>query len=196
MSRALVIGEALIDITKTASGDIAEHPGGSPANVAVGLARLGHQVELATWFGLDAHGHVIQDHLSGDNVHVVPGSEAAARTSTALAELDADGAATYTFDLLWNVPEVHLDSSLTLVHAGSIAATLHPGADAVAEIAQVAREHATISYDVNARPSIMGEVEQVRPIMERMMLRSDIVKASDEDLAWLYPDVSPLETAR
>ncbi|MFV0253019.1 MAG: carbohydrate kinase family protein [Beutenbergiaceae bacterium] len=196
MSHALVIGEALIDITKDTDGVVREFPGGSPANVALGLARLGRQVELATWVGIDAHGQILLEHLQRDGVRVVPGSDAAARTSTALAELDADGAASYTFDLLWNVPEVHLDNDLAILHVGSIAATLQPGADAVAEIAQVAREHATVTYDVNARPTIMGEPAQVAPMVERLIARSDIVKVSDEDVGWLSPDTDPLDTIR
>ncbi|MFV0426688.1 MAG: carbohydrate kinase family protein [Beutenbergiaceae bacterium] len=196
MSHALVIGEALIDIARDVSGQVREFPGGSPANVALGLARLERSVELATWFGVDARGNVLREHLTSDGVKLVPGSDAAARTSTAIATLDETGAATYTFDLLWNVPEVHLDSDVTILHAGSIAATLQPGAESVAEIALVAREHATISYDVNARPSIMNEPAQVLDAVERMVGRSDIVKASDEDLTWLYPAEAALDSAR
>ena len=55
MSTALVIGESLIDVVNDA-GRVSEHPGGSPMNVAVGLARLGRDVELATWIGADDHG--------------------------------------------------------------------------------------------------------------------------------------------
>ena len=196
MSHALVIGEALVDIVHDASGMTSEHPGGSPANVALGLARLGRDTELATWLGHDPRGHTVLDHLRASKVQVVPGSDGAERTSTAAATLDADGAATYTFDLLWNVPEVHLDTDLTVLHVGSIGATLRPGADAVAEIALAAREYATISYDVNARPSIMGEPAEAETLIERVAARSDVIKVSDEDFRWLYSHLDPLDTAR
>lgn len=196
MSHALVIGEALVDIVHDASGTITEHPGGSPANVALGLARLGRNAQLATWLGHDPRGHTVLDHLHASNVHVVPGSTGAERTSTAEARLDADGAATYTFDLLWNVPEVHLDNDLAVLHVGSIGATLRPGADAVAEIALAAREHATISYDVNARPSIMGEPADAEALIERIASRADLIKVSDEDFRWLYSHLDPLDVAR
>ncbi|GAB2606967.1 carbohydrate kinase family protein [Pseudactinotalea suaedae] len=196
MSHALVIGEALVDIVHDASGTTAEHPGGSPANVALGLARLGRDTQLATWLGRDPRGHTVLDHLRASKVHVVPGSDGAARTSTAAATLDAEGAATYTFDLLWNVPEVHLDTGLTVLHVGSIGATLRPGADAVSEIALAAREYATISYDVNARPSIMGEPAEAEALIERVAARSDVIKVSDEDFRWLYSHLDPFDAAR
>lgn len=196
MSHALVIGEALVDIVQDAAGGVTEHPGGSPANVALGLARLGRHAELATWFGRDPRGHVVSDHLRASGVHVVPGSDGAERTSTAIATLDAEGAATYTFDLLWNVPEVHLDNDLAVLHVGSIGATLKPGGDAVAEIAGAAREHASVTYDVNARPSIMGDPVTAEPAIERVAARADVVKVSDEDFAWLYPTTEPLDAAR
>lgn len=196
MTHALVIGEALIDIVNDASGGTSEHPGGSPANVAIGLARLGRHVELATWFARDPHGHVIADHLRHAGVTIVPGSDEADRTSTAVATLDAQGAASYTFDLLWNVPEVHLDNDLAVLHVGSIGATLRPGADAVAEIALAAREFATITYDVNARPTIMGTPVEAEPLIERVASRADVVKVADDDVAWLYPHLDPLDAAR
>lgn len=196
MSRALVIGEALVDVVQDAQGRTDEHPGGSPANVAIGLARLGRRTQLATWFGHDPRGHVVRDHLSASGVVLVPGSDGAPRTSTAQATLDADGAATYEFDLLWHVPEVHLDDELAVMHTGSIGATLRPGSDAVAEIALAAREHATVSYDVNARPSIMGTPLEAEAAIERMASRADVIKASDEDFRWLYSHLDPMDAAR
>jgi len=196
MSHALVIGEALVDVVRAADGRSHEHPGGSPANVAIGLARLGRHAELATWFGRDPFGHLVRDHLRGSGVTVVPGSDQAERTSSAEATLDDQGAATYVFDLLWEVPEVHLDDDVAVLHVGSIGATLRPGADAVAEIVGAARQHATITYDVNARPSIMGSPVGAEPLIERVAAQADVVKVSDEDFAWLYSHLDPLDAAR
>ncbi|MBK5248635.1 MAG: carbohydrate kinase [Actinomycetales bacterium] len=196
MSHALVIGEVLVDVVESADGTTAEHPGGSPANVALGLARLGRDVELATWFGPDARGAAVRTHLETDGVRIVPGSEGAERTSTARARLDADGAATYTFDLDWRVPEVALDHDVAVLHVGSIGTTLAPGGAAVAEIVAAAREHATITYDPNARPSIMGSPDEVLATVEHLVASADVVKVSDEDLAWLYPGHDPALVAR
>jgi fructokinase len=196
MSHALIIGEALVDIVLDADGGSQEHPGGSPANVAIGLARLGRRAELATWFGRDPFGHLVLDHLRAAGVVVVPGSDEAERTSSAKATLDADGAASYVFDLLWEVPEVHLDNDVAVLHVGSIGATLRPGADAVAEIVDAGREYATVTYDVNARPSIMGTPLDAEPLIERIAAQADVVKVSDEDFRWLYSHLDPLEAAR
>jgi len=186
---ALVIGESLIDVLP---GGV-ERPGGSPMNVAVGLARLGHPVELATWFGAGDRGLV--DHLASSGVTVVPGSDAAPRTSSATVSFDDHGTAHYVFDLLWEVPALPADLRPLVVHAGSIGTMLPPGAqDALAAI-RALRECATVSYDPNVRPQIVGPVEQVRPLAEAFVGAADVVKVSDEDLAWLYPDVDPLSAA-
>ena len=195
MKSALIIGEALIDVVKRGPR-VAEHPGGSPANVAVGLARLGRRVDLATWFGTGPRGAALRTHFKVADVHLVPGSDRAPHTSIARADLDDHGRATYTFDLSWRVPEVHLDSSVGVVHTGSIAAVLPPGADGVLEILTAAGETSTVSYDPNIRAAAMGEPTEVRPRVEALVAVSDVVKASDEDVRWLYPDVTEEETAR
>lgn len=196
MRTALVIGESLIDGVVKPGEPLVEHPGGSPGNVAIGLARLGRSVDLATWFGPDPHGAQLRTHFKVGDVRVVPGSDRASRTSSAVATLDADGAATYEFDLEWQIPEVHLDSSVGVVHTGSLATTVQPGADAVLDVLRAAMEVSMISYDPNARPSVMGTPEQVRERVETLVSLADIVKVSDEDLRWLYPEVVEEEVVR
>lgn len=181
--RTLVIGEALIDIV-VSRGRQDEHVGGSPANVAMGLARLGHPTDLLTHLGADQRGTRITEQLSGTGVRVVP-VQSAPRTSTATARLDAAGVASYEFDLGWDIPPVDLTGTVHL-HTGSIAATLEPGASRVLETLRAARPVATISYDPNLRPSVMGEPHDVRARVEELIGWSDVVKASDEDIAWLY----------
>lgn len=182
----LVVGEALIDIVVPLAGEAAEHVGGSPANVAIGLARLGHPTSLATRFGADARGERIRALLEGEGVALSPGSDGAPRTSTALARLDARKVATYTFDLDWQVDPALVAPRGGHLHTGSIAATLAPGGDAVARIVEASRPHATVSYDPNARPSLMGDPAAAAAVMERLIGLSDVVKASDEDVSWLY----------
>src|SRR5699024_1182358 len=79
---------------------------------------------------------------------------------------------------------------LAVLETSSIAATLQPSGAAIAELCAAAREHATISYDPNVRPTIMGEADEVRPDIEALVAGADVVKVSDEDLTWLYPDRS------
>lgn len=182
----LIVGEALTDIVVDADGARREHPGGSPLNVAVALARLGHHAHLLTRIGDDERGEAIREHLSASGVALTPGSSVAAPTSTAQATLDAHGAATYTFDLLWDPDPSGLPEQVDAVHTSSIAAVLDPGAATVGDVLRRHREHTTISYDPNARPTLMGSPAAVRERIEANIALSDVVKASDEDVAWLY----------
>ncbi|GAA4523463.1 carbohydrate kinase [Brachybacterium paraconglomeratum] len=185
-ARFLIVGEALTDIVVDADGARSEHPGGSPLNVAVALSRLGHPTDLLTRIGDDARGDAIRAHLEASGVHLTAGSSVSAPTSTALAQLNADGAATYEFDLLWDPDPSGLPTQVEAVHTSSIAAVLDPGARTVLDVLRSHRESATISYDPNARPSLMGAPELVRERVEASIALSDVVKASDEDVAWLY----------
>lgn len=183
-----VVGEALIDIVIPASGPSSEHIGGSPANVAIGLARLDHLTQLVTHIGTDARGRRISEALAGEGVALVGGSQTAARTPTATAHVDAAGIATYEFDVDWELDPATLNLAAGgHFHTGSIAATLPPGAAGVAAAMAAARSHSTISYDPNVRPSLMSSPDDVRPVIERLVGLSDVVKASEEDLCWLYP---------
>lgn len=195
-----VIGEALIDVVEGVGVEPHEHVGGSPLNVAVGLARLGHPVQWLGRYGQDAFGRSISRHLD-DNGVLSPMPADAKRTSTATAVLDATGAATYSFELEWALPGLanRLDTYLqggTLLHTGSIAAMLAPGAEAVLAAVERARSRTTISYDPNCRPSIIGDAGFARLQAEKFVRFADVVKASDEDLQWLYPDRSVEESGR
>ncbi len=137
-----------------------EHPGGSPANVALTLGRLGRETRLAAHLGQDAHGETLRAWLADSGVTLTPGSDGAAATSVARAVLDASGAATYDFAITWDVaPGTEADDATIAVHTGSIAAVLEPGASAVHDLVLAARERSTITYDPNARPSLMGTAE-------------------------------------
>jgi len=187
-AEVMVVGEALIDIVIPPEGEPSEHVGGSPANVAIGLARLGHPTRLATHIGADPRGVRIAELMASESVELSAGSITAERTPTAAAHLDAAGVATYQFDLDWRLDPAQVPIPVDgHVHTGSIAATLSPGGAAVAEIVAAARAQATISYDPNARPTLMGDPADARVVIEHLIGLSDVVKASEEDAAWLYP---------
>lgn len=192
----LVVGEALIDVLRRADGTVAELPGGSPANVALTLGRLGTEVRLATWIGADRHGVAIRAWLAESGVQLVPGSDLAQRTSVAVAELDATGTATYDFDLTWQLPTAIVTDGAVAVHTGSIAAVLEPGGSAILDVVARTRETATVTYDPNLRPAVMGTPDAVRARVASYVALADVVKASIDDLAWLYPDEDPYAVAR
>ena len=190
----LVVGEALTDCA--IRGDsVTETPGGSPLNLAIGMGRLGHDVVLATRVGSDSRGQSLTQHALDSGVVLIDGVSGLPRTSTASATIAEDGSASYEFDLLWDItPEMLPGQTFSHVHTGSIGATLEPGSTGVVEIVTQQRAAgASISYDPNARPSIMGDPGDVRGRVEELIALSHIVKASDEDIAWLYPGRSENE---
>ena len=184
----LAIGEALIDvvITHEQPDFPVEIPGGSPANVALTLGRLDRPVALATWIGLDERGRLIDFHMYDSSVHVTGASRGASHTSTALARLDENGTASYTFDLEWApAPPITVPPTAQIIEAGSISAIIEPGASAVLDALTRGREHALVCFDPNARPTIMGEPSAALASLERFIALADVVKVSDEDIDWL-----------
>jgi fructokinase len=195
-----VIGETLIDEVVSDTAPSRVHVGGSPMNVAVGLARLGHPAQFIGRYGDDDYGRLIRSYLS-DNSVLFPIGPDAKPTSVATARLDPAGGAAYQFELIWELPGLlerreALLQGTTLLHVGSIATMLAPGADDVLALVESAHPLATISYDPNCRPSIIADRGFARRQAERFVALSDIVKASDEDLEWLYPNRPALESAR
>lgn len=182
-----VVGEAVADVVRTRDGLVTTLPGGSAANVAVGLARLGQRVTLTTQLGADPRGDLIRRHLEGAGVTVDCPHEVGARTPTAFATLDASGAAQYVFDTTW-VLEPRLDGPAGgHVHLGSFPAFLGSAPDRLAEAIESHHRVGTTSFDPNVRPSLMPRRDVVLARFERLLGSLDIVKASDEDIAWLYP---------
>lgn len=195
---ALVVGEALVDVVVRPDGTTTAYPGGSAANVAVALARLDRPTWLATCFADDEYGALVATQLDRSGVHLASDPAAVERTSSAIATIGADGAASYEFDLDWRLSPLALDESLSpvVVHTSSLGAVLAPGADDVFTIVERLRDTATISYDVNARPVVMGTGPEVVERVERLAALGDVVKASDEDLDALWPDRSLQDSAR
>ncbi|MGB3909098.1 MAG: carbohydrate kinase [Pseudolysinimonas sp.] len=187
--RVLVVGEALVDVVRR-DNDVV-HPGGSPLNVAVGLQRLGVATTLHSSFGADRHGAAIAAHLDASGVSVTPTTIGDHPTSVALATIGSDGAATYTFSIDWRPAPLDVAAgTIDALHVGSIGAALEPGATTVERLLAKLQPTTLISFDPNVRPQLMGSPDAARPRIERIVAVADVVKASDEDLAWLYPDAT------
>ena len=160
-------------------------------NVAVGLARLGHPTQFLGRFGNDPYGRMVHEHLRTNSV-LFPMEPDSQPTGVATALLDPAGGASYEFQLVWELPGLAANAErilegTTLLHTGSIATMLQPGAADVLAIVEKAHTSATVSYDPNCRPSIIKSVEYARQQAEKFVRLADVVKASDEDLEWLYP---------
>ena len=134
MSRGLVIGESLIDIVQDGQQVTGEHVGGSPLNVAVGLARLGRDIDFLTHIADDPYGRRIAEYINAAGAQLVSGSQNADRTTTARLTFDANGSANYVFDLDWQLSGTPMVAPPLFVHTGSIAAVQDPGCLAVAAL--------------------------------------------------------------
>jgi fructokinase len=191
----LVAGESLVDVLTAADGTRTELPGGSPANVAVALARLGARVRLLTAYAEDRLGAVVEAYVGEPGVELAADPHVIERTSSALAVLDAHGSATYTFDLAGALPEPDPSEPPVHVHVGSLAALVPPGADLLAALVDRLAPTATVSYDINLRPNAVPLDASVRSRIDALVRSSDVVKASDEDLAAWQPGLSVDEAA-
>ena len=191
----LVVGESLVDIVHREDGSTETFPGGSAANVAVALARLGRDTGFVTSFADDEHGRLIADHLAGSGVRLATDPHVVPRTSSALATLQADGSARYTFDIDWRIGPVEVSDPPLALHACSLGAVITPGCDDVRALMARLRGASTTSYDVNMRPSVTGVGPAIAKTVEETVRLSDIVKASDEDLEALYPGESEAAAA-
>lgn len=185
---ALVLGESLVDVV-VAGGRTTEHAGGSAANVAVALARLGRPTRFATSFSDDPHGRLVAEHLRGSGVELVGDPHVVRRTSTATATLDATGAATYAFDVDWRLAPV-LVGDPVVVHTCSYSALLEPGAEQVLDAVRRLAGRCVISYDLNLRPAVTGTGAGIRGRVFDLVAHADMVKASDEDLLALFPSLT------
>jgi fructokinase len=200
-----VVGEALVDFVPAGRAALFEAaPGGSPANVAVGLARLGVPVRLLARIADEPLGRRIRAHLSGNGVDLSHTVRAQEPTSLAIVALGEGGVPEYDFrmqgtaDWQWRDAELVgvVDGRLVALHAGSLALTMPPGAEVLARLVGHARQHVTVSYDPNCRPQLMGAPDTLRPQVEALVEAADVVKVSAEDLAWLLPGQPPVQVAR
>lgn len=185
----VVVGEALVDIVVSSAGSV-EHPGGSPANVAYGLGRLGAATALLTSIGDDPRGATIEQHLRSAGVELLPGSKGPGRTATATATLASDGSAHYDFDIRWDLPRIAPATLPKVLHTGSIATFLAPGAAAIRDLLEQSHERCLVTYDPNIRPALLGSHFEAKTIFEQLVPFTEVVKLSDEDALWLYPRLS------
>lgn len=192
--RFVVVGESLVDIVHPVDAAPSAAPGGSPMNVAVGLARLGVPTTLVTELGDDEYGDLVAEHVRASGVDLADGSVRPDHpTSTATAHLGADGAATYEFELTWSLGPSRLPEGTTGLHVGSLGAVLAPGRTAVLDLLEQARAAGHfVSYDPNYRPAFPSTWDAVAEVARF----ADVVKMSDEDLELLRPGTATSEVAR
>lgn len=192
----LISGEALIDLIPDP-----ERPnvydavlGGSPYNVAIGLTRLGSHTAFVSRISRDGNGDALASALSDNSVDLGyvlrdqrPSTLAFVMRGTAKTGsryafyLDAT-----SFDGPWPFPTDWPEAGSHL-HLGSISAVDARHGERAVGAMKSARERATVSYDPNIRPLVTPDRDSVAPLVERQAALAHVVKASEEDLQWLYP---------
>ena len=186
------IGESLLDIMFSDNDTVSAKPGGSMLNACISLGRLGHQVHFFTEFGNDKAGDRIAGFLNENFVK----SEYSIRhenrkTTLALAFLDASGIASYSFyqDLpeeapTIKIPDFHKGDILLFGSSYSIRQRNRKNIELLLNSAHEAG--ATIIYDPNIRPAKIQDNADSRNQIFEMIAKSDIIKGSDEDFAYIF----------
>lgn len=198
-----VIGEALLDLVQpTPGGSYDPRPGGGPLNIAVGLQRLGHPTELMARLSRGSLGQLVRRYAEQNGLGLAHAAETDELATLAFATLDQQGRATYEFyvegtaDWGWTAAELSaLPAGARAVHCGSLATAITPGADAILRVVQRvhAERSALVSFDPNVRSALVGPRDEAVARVERFVAAAHVVKASDEDLAWLYPNSAALD---
>lgn len=205
MSSIAILGEALIDLRVLEARRYTAQPGGSPFNVAIGLARLGHRAEFAGRFAQDALGSILRRHAQESGVSLELSGTWRGPTPAALFDLNEDGSARYEFHLgdvresLFAASDAdRIDpSAVDAVHFGSIASWAAGSAESVmAAVARLRAGGVFVSYDPNIRSMLISDGAEVRERVEEAVALSDLIKASAEDVAWLYPALDPAGVAQ
>jgi fructokinase len=201
--RQLIVvgGEALIDLVPTGDGAFGAHPGGGPFNTARTLGRLGRPVAYLGRLSTDGFGTQLAGLLDADGVRPDAVVRTEQPTTLALVELDAQGSARYRFYTeATSAPGLTAADAVPLavamLHIGTLGLLLEPMAAALEALAVQLSGSALVMVDPNVRPETVEDHEPYRARLARVLAAADVVKVSDEDLAWLAPDRDPLDAAR
>lgn len=197
----MVIGEALIDLieSKEQSGSYQAVVGGANANVAIALARAGTPQQLLARISSDSFGQKIRTRLESNGVGLDYAIDAPEATSLAIASIGPNGGAKYSFYVEgtadWNFTEKELPTAKTLSEIGAkalqfgcLTMALGPGNKIIEAWASefFKAGSLTLSHDINVRPALGFDASVERERVERINSISHIVKASDDDINWLY----------
>ena len=192
-----VAGEVLIDLIPDADQHLAV-VGGGPANTAKALAKLGVKTHFIDGISNDEYGQmaktellsakVLLDYTQYSNKPTCTAKVTLSKSGSASYEFVIEGTATFDFSASWlPEPQTHKPS---LLHIGTLATVIEPGASVLFKWAQSVAHVAPIVFDPNIRPAVLGDRNEYVKKVEKWVPISSAVKVSDEDLNWLYPGKS------
>ena len=201
-----VCGEALIDLIPVRPGSDQRQviPGGGPANTAHALARLDIPTEFIGGLSDDQYGQRMRSEFIAGRVGLTFTPEHQLPTCLAIVSIDVDGGATYEFKIdgtatfaftAENLPDPKVIQP-DAIYIGTLATIIEPGASILKDWIIQAKDYAPIIYDPNIRSSVISDRSRYQEVVKEWVALSNVVKASEDDLAWLYPETDPLEIAR
>lgn len=191
----VVCGEALYDLFAEEAGDGAfrfdARPGGSPMNVAIGLARLGCAVAFAGGVSRDFLGEALIALLAREGVSTAPCQRLDAPTTLSLVGRTACGQPSYSFRGEGAADRMTAQAPATprsarALHLGSYAAVAEPVGGALLDLARREAGRLVVSYDVNVRPGVEPDMEVWRRRLRELLPALDILKMSEEDFGLLF----------
>ena len=197
----VVAGENVVDLIRQPDGDLRPALGGGPANIAVAAARLGAPVAMAARLSNDVFGTAFRDRLTAAGVDGRYLRDTADPSMLALTSISGTGIALFDFwhagtaDVGWRDEELSTLEPGDIVHIGSLAAFLPPGADALERWAVRNRPLCTVTFDPNLRPVSLSQPGALDRL-ERLVGIANVVKVSQDDVEMAYPDTAPLDTVR
>lgn len=189
-----VLGEAVIDMVATSAGTFEAWPGGGPVNISVGLARFGHHTQLLARLSKTPLGDLLSEHLASAGVQLDYSVQVAEPPTLAVATLDPVGRAQYQFYAEGTADWGWTDDELAVVwpevfHTGSLALFLAPNA-ILGLLNRLAASETMVSLDPNVRADLLTDRDHALEVFETALTTANVVKASDEDITWLYPRLS------
>jgi fructokinase len=199
-----VAGEVLIDLVTGPDGRLDARRGGGPYNAARSLARLGVPATFIGRTGDDTFGRLLRDQLAADGVALGLPEPSPRPTTLALVTLDEGGSAGYAFYLESAAADVDehalrkaLPPDLTALHVGALGLVMEPMGTAIESLVVSGLPGEPLLFlDPNCRPAAVPGYGAYRARVGAIARRADIVKASTEDLGYLYPGVPPQDAAR
>lgn len=203
----LICGEALFDLFGEASNDDSigfdARIGGSPFNVAMGLARLGEESAFFGGISKDALGERLVQKFRTEGVSDRYILRTDYLTTLSLVQKDEHGSPAYTFygsnaadRMVTQADLPAFDTPPLFLHIGSYTALVEPIAGALKALIERERDRTLVSFDPNIRPTVVADMALWRKNTEALIPLTDVVKVSDEDLALITPDTSIEDIAR
>jgi fructokinase len=200
----VVTGEALIDLVLAQDGSLDGHPGGGPYNVARTIGRLEQPVAYLGRVSTDGFGRRLLLELEADGVDLASIVATDAPTTLALAELDDAGAARYEFyENGTSAPGLTLEAAsaafperVGTFYLGTLGLVFEPMATTLEALVTRIGDDTLVALDPNCRPTMIADPAAFRGRLSRLLARTDVVKASEDDLAWIDPGTDPVTAAR